>query len=348
MTAARRSRVRRRPPPSSRRWRTSSTARGCSPCSRAGACSGRAVVLTYHRVLADEDVDRTWSHPAIVVAPPDVRAAAGGARAAISRCSHSPTSPRASNRGAALRAAVVPGDVRRRLDRHVRRGLAGAARHRGPGDRSSCRREFIGAAPHVLAGEGSAPAGLDRRPRPPRPGVRPRGPRRAGAARPRRPARGCPAPAPRSAIVDADAGPQARRTPGRSARRCRRCWSWPRSPRTPSTHVGRLHDLGPGPRDGARPASRFGAHGVDPSPPRHAADRAAAEAEVRGVARWRSTANCPVTPCLQLPERRLERRRGAAAVRRTASASPFSTERGLAGPDSRSLRDPTASTCTKT
>jgi peptidoglycan/xylan/chitin deacetylase (PgdA/CDA1 family) len=28
---------------------------------------GRAVVLTYHRVLADEDVDRTWSHPAIVV-----------------------------------------------------------------------------------------------------------------------------------------------------------------------------------------------------------------------------------------------------------------------------------------
>jgi peptidoglycan/xylan/chitin deacetylase (PgdA/CDA1 family) len=28
---------------------------------------GRAVVLTYHRVLADEDVARTWSHPAIVV-----------------------------------------------------------------------------------------------------------------------------------------------------------------------------------------------------------------------------------------------------------------------------------------
>jgi peptidoglycan/xylan/chitin deacetylase (PgdA/CDA1 family) len=28
---------------------------------------GRAVVLTYHRVLAEEDVDRTWSHPAIVV-----------------------------------------------------------------------------------------------------------------------------------------------------------------------------------------------------------------------------------------------------------------------------------------
>ncbi|MCL4849288.1 MAG: polysaccharide deacetylase family protein [Acidobacteria bacterium] len=28
---------------------------------------GRAVVLTYHRVLSDEDCDRTWSHPAIVV-----------------------------------------------------------------------------------------------------------------------------------------------------------------------------------------------------------------------------------------------------------------------------------------
>lgn len=28
---------------------------------------GRAVVLTYHRVLADDDVPRSWSHPAIVV-----------------------------------------------------------------------------------------------------------------------------------------------------------------------------------------------------------------------------------------------------------------------------------------
>ena len=260
-----------------------------------------------------------WSHPAIVV-----RRARSSARWRRSRrhfevLSLADFAERLESR-TALRAAVVPGDVRRRLDRHLRPGLAGAARHGVPA------MVFLPTWIHrrrrrMFWQERARRCCLDRR-RGPAPTRRsPREPRRAGAARPRRPARGC---RPASCARPSSDAMQARKheRPGRARSPTRRrCCALASESRRRRRRRRRLHDLGPGPRDGAGRASRSAAHGVDPpasstrcrrrtSRPRSARSRRALDRERPGHA-----------DRLLLPERQLEPE-CAAAVRAPASASP--------------------------